>query len=68
MNNVLLIYNNIDTIIIDISAASIPNHNKLYFAHGIDINQSQMLSVYGNLILDTDWPPSQFLGSISGYK
>ena len=32
------------------------------------MKQSQMLSVYGNLILDTNWPPSQFLGSISGYK
>jgi hypothetical protein len=49
-------------------AAYLPTHNKLYFAHGVDMNQSEMLRLHGNLILDDDWPPSQRLGSITGYE
>ena len=49
-------------------AAYLPTHDKLYFAHGVDMNQSEMIKHHGNLILDTDWPPSQFLGSITGYE
>jgi gamma-glutamylcyclotransferase (GGCT)/AIG2-like uncharacterized protein YtfP len=46
----------------------LPKHNKIYFAHGVDMNQTEMLKAHGTLILDTDWPPSQFLGSITGYE
>jgi hypothetical protein len=49
-------------------AAYLPIHNKLYFAHGVDMNQIEMLRLHDNLILDEDWPPSQRLGSISGYE